>query len=110
MQVVLFLNKIDRLILELKMSVSEATAALASIVTEINAFAAGLYLEDLMANAGDVGTLDEAEAAAAARGDAHEQLEFNPAFGNVAFGSASDGWAVRCSTFAALYVQPLLPR
>jgi hypothetical protein len=33
LQVVLLLNKIDRLILELKMSVSEAAAALTSIVT-----------------------------------------------------------------------------
>ncbi len=86
------------------MSVSEAAAALSSIVTEVNAFAAGLYLEELMATAGDFNTLDEAEAAAVARGDAHEQLEFNPALGNVAFGSASDGWAVRCCTFAELYV------
>jgi hypothetical protein len=31
------------------------------------------------------------------------QLEFSPVAGNVAFGSASDGWAVRCSTFASLY-------
>ncbi len=33
LQVVLLLNKIDRLILELKMSVNEAAAALAGIVT-----------------------------------------------------------------------------
>jgi ribosome assembly protein 1 len=74
LQVILLLNKIDRLILELKMSVSEAAATLSAIVTEINAFAAGLYLEELMANAGDFGTLDEAEVAAAERGDAHHQV------------------------------------
>jgi ribosome assembly protein 1 len=135
LQVVLLLNKIDRLILELKMSVAEAAATLAGIVTEINAYAAGLYLEELMASAGDYGTLDEAEAAAVARGDAHQQvrvmlldchhhhhhhllllhhhhhlqsrpnplqLEFSPTAGNVAFGSASDGWAVRCCLFAEL--------
>ena len=44
LQVVLLLNKIDRLILELKMSVSEAAATLVGIVTEINAYAAGLYV------------------------------------------------------------------
>ena len=44
LQVVLLLNKIDRLILELKMSVAEAAATLVGIVTEINAYAAGLYV------------------------------------------------------------------
>ncbi|PNW73585.1 hypothetical protein CHLRE_13g564950v5 [Chlamydomonas reinhardtii] len=124
---VLMINKLDRLILELRMSPEEAYGRLRDIVTHANmiwsAFASEKYLREADAVlALEAARADQAEAAAAAAraaggeasGEAEEQEAeaeegdaFDAVAGSVAFGSAADGWAFRLSQFAEMYAEKL---
>jgi len=109
----LVLNKIDRLIVELRMSPEEAHLHLQNIVEQVNAIMGSLFAGDL-ADASDA-ELDVAADAAAegAEGGADNvpleervfdwsledkddsEIYFAPERGNVVFASAADGWAFR---------------
>ncbi|GLC55413.1 hypothetical protein PLESTB_000984700 [Pleodorina starrii] len=129
---VLVINKLDRLILELRLSPEEAYGRLRDIVTHANmvlsAFASERYLREADAVlATDQARADQQAAAAAAQeGDedgaggangggaaaapAEEEEEgdaFDPVVGSVAFGSAADGWAFRLDQFAEMYAEKL---
>ncbi|KAG2439846.1 hypothetical protein HYH02_010478 [Chlamydomonas schloesseri] len=124
---VLVINKLDRLILELRMSPEEAYGRLRDIVTHANmiwsAFASEKYLREADAVlALEAARADQAEAAAAAalaaggeangegeeaEAEAEEGDVFDPVAGSVAFGSAADGWAFRLSQFAEMYAEKL---
>lgn len=104
----LVLNKIDRLISELKLSPMEAHTRLLRIVHEVNgivsAYQSEKYLSDvdslLAGPSGDVGdeNLDFLE---------DEEDTFQPQKGNVAFVCALDGWGFGIDEFAEFYAAKL---
>nr|KAJ3423316.1 Cytoplasmic GTPase/eEF2-like protein (ribosomal biogenesis) [Polyrhizophydium stewartii] len=127
---ILVLNKIDRLITELKMTPIEAYMQLNKVLEQVNAILGGFYSEELMEDATkryeaelasresmavDVGAVGAEAADAKAGGDkvdADEPMDdsdlyFDPSRGNVIFASAIDGWAFRTSQFAQLYAAKL---
>lgn len=127
---VLVINKMDRLITELKMSPGEAYVHLSKLIEQVNAvmgsFFQGERMEDdlrwrerMDSKLGSVetiqrtltdseleGTEDLPEAATfEEKGD--EDIYFEPDKGNVIFCSAIDGWAFTVKQFAAFYEKKL---
>ena len=107
----LVLNKIDRLISELKLSPLEAYSKLVRIVHEVNgimsAFKSEKYLSDVdLLLAGPAGeNLENLENLELVEDD--EEDTFQPQKGNVAFVCALDGWGFRINEFAEFYVSKL---
>ncbi|KAJ8296482.1 Elongation factor-like GTPase 1 [Rhodotorula toruloides] len=124
---ILVINKLDRLITELKLTPTEAYHSLNRIIEDVNAVVGSFYSSERMEE--DLRRRERAEAAKAravgANGDGTESpvqageeeepfeerddsaLYFDPAQGNVLFSSAIDGWAFRISRFAQLYAEKL---
>ncbi|KAI5332548.1 hypothetical protein L3X38_022677 [Prunus dulcis] len=108
----LVLNKIDRLISELKLSPMEAYTRLVRIVHEVNgivsAYKSEKYLSDvdaiLSGPSGDVGS-DQNLAFLDVEDD--EEDTFQPQKGNVAFVCALDGWGFCIREFAEFYASKL---
>ncbi|KAM8973977.1 elongation factor-like GTPase 1 isoform 2-T2 [Pelodytes ibericus] len=113
---VLVVNKIDRLIVELKLSSQEAYTHLQKILEQVNAVTGGLYTSKVleeraekdMANEEKTKTVDSEQVYDWSAGleetdDSH--LYFSPDQGNVVFGSAIDGWGFTIDQFAQLYSQ-----
>uniref|UniRef100_A0A0D6QUR7 Elongation factor-like 1 n=1 Tax=Araucaria cunninghamii TaxID=56994 RepID=A0A0D6QUR7_ARACU len=106
----LVLNKIDRLITELKLSPMEAYTRLQNIVHEVNniisSYRSEKYLSDvdsIIMGAGESADIDKGF-------DTQEEDEedaFQPQNGNVAFVCALDGWGFCIGQFADLYVAKL---
>ncbi|XP_027160235.1 elongation factor-like GTPase 1 [Coffea eugenioides] len=105
----LVLNKIDRLISELRLSPMEAYTRLQRIVHEVNgivsAYKSEKYLSDvdslLSVPSGDVGD-DNFEFV-----EDDEEDTFQPQKGNVAFVCALDGWGFSILDFAEFYASKL---
>ncbi|KAL8218366.1 hypothetical protein R6Q57_021739 [Mikania cordata] len=105
----LVLNKIDRLIVELKLSPMEAYNRLQRIVHEVNgiisAYKSEKYLSDvdsiLAGPAGETG--DENQEFV----DDDEEDTFQPQKGNVVFVCALDGWGFGICEFAEFYASKL---
>ena len=106
----LVLNKIDRLIVELRKTPEEAHLHLQNIVEQVNAIMGSLFSGDL-ADSADAADGEEGAGDAAADGDVpleervfdwsledkdDSEIYFAPERGNVVFASAVDGWAFRC--------------
>ncbi|XP_051919819.1 elongation factor-like GTPase 1 isoform X1 [Hippocampus zosterae] len=110
---VLVINKIDRLIMELKFTPQEAYAHLQNIMEQVNAVTGTLFTSSVMEEQaekikGDQGSetqhgeqvydwsagLEEVD-------DSH--LYFSPDQGNVVFASALDGWGFSIQHFALMY-------
>ncbi|KAJ3163462.1 Elongation factor-like GTPase 1 [Geranomyces michiganensis] len=120
---ILVLNKIDRLITELKLTPAEAYLHLNKILEQVNAIMGTFYSENMMQE--DAARYEAFQAkrsgesaAAKAAGDEEDlawQLEeqddsalyFSPDAGNVIFASAIDGWAFRIDQFAHIYAVKL---
>ncbi|XP_024545253.1 ribosome assembly protein 1 [Selaginella moellendorffii] len=79
----LVLNKVDRLVTELKLSPLEAYRRMERIIAEVNGIVSGFRSESYFFR----------------DGEQHEEesgfADFSPVAGNVAFASALDGWAFR---------------
>ncbi|KAE8380892.1 P-loop containing nucleoside triphosphate hydrolase protein [Aspergillus bertholletiae] len=128
---ILVINKIDRLVTELKMSPSEAYSHMSKLLEQVNAVIGSFYQgermeEDLQwrermeerANAvaekdrakkhtqDDESTQGSADAAEYIERD-DEDLYFAPEKNNVIFCSAVDGWAFTVRQFAAIYEKKL---
>ncbi|SCZ92656.1 BZ3500_MvSof-1268-A1-R1_Chr5-2g08074 [Microbotryum saponariae] len=116
----LVINKVDRLVTELKLSPSEAYHHLSRIIEDVNAIVGSFYAGERMED--DWRWRERREAAAAARSGAEagadvvdeeyeerddSNLYFDPSNGTVLFSSAMDGWAFRISRFAQLYAVKL---
>jgi ribosome assembly protein 1 len=121
----LVINKLDRLITELKLSPSEAYHHLSQLIEQVNAVMGSFYASDRMED--DLRWREERERRLAQRaetqGDAadedvsaddgeyeekeDEDIYFAPDRGNVLFASAIDGWAFRLGKFARLYGEKL---
>jgi ribosome assembly protein 1 len=118
----LVVNKIDRLITELKMSPTEAYSHLERIIEGVNAVIGGFFQGERMEEDlrwrdradsrkargerildGDGDT--ETEASFEERDD--EDLYFAPEKNNVIFSSAIDGWALTVRQFASIYEKKL---
>ncbi|KAL8417681.1 hypothetical protein RB594_001367 [Gaeumannomyces avenae] len=122
----LVINKIDRLVTELKMTPSEAYIHLSKILEQVNAVLGSFFQGERMED--DLNwreRIDQRVAAAAASKEAEladmlddatdldfeekddEDLYFAPEKNNVIFASAIDGWAFTVRQFAALYEKKL---
>lgn len=101
---VLVLNKIDRLIFELKMTPLEAYNHMSKVIEQVNSIIGTFYAGERMENDlkwREKGGKEEYEE----RDD--EDLYFAPEKNNVIFASATDSWAFSISTFAKIYQSKL---
>ncbi|KWU44650.1 P-loop containing nucleoside triphosphate hydrolase protein [Rhodotorula sp. JG-1b] len=118
---ILVINKLDRLVSEIKLSPTEAYHHLNRIIEDVNAVVGSFYSSERMeedlrrherrakANGGSgegEGGADAVEEEPFEERD-DSALYFDPAQGNVLFASAIDGWAFRISRFAELYASKL---
>ncbi|KAJ3347471.1 Cytoplasmic GTPase/eEF2-like protein (ribosomal biogenesis) [Entophlyctis luteolus] len=116
---ILVINKIDRLITQLKMSPYEAYSHMSMILEEVNSIVGTFHMENLIADDSRA-YLQAVEAESSTATDAaravddwiledrdDEHLYFSPEKGNVVFASAIDGWAFQIDHFAALYASKL---
>ncbi|XP_038623198.1 elongation factor-like GTPase 1 [Tachyglossus aculeatus] len=115
---VLVINKIDRLILELKFTPQEAYSHLKNILEQVNALTGALFTSKVLEERaerdaeaqGGVGPapgeqLYDWSAGLENTDDSH--LYFSPEQGSVVFASALDGWGFGIEHFARLYSQKL---
>ncbi|XP_070543409.1 elongation factor-like GTPase 1 [Ptychodera flava] len=115
---VLVLNKIDRLITELKYSPMEAHLHLQQILEQVNAVTGALFASDVMeksaskSNGNDDTTQQTTgeqvyDWSAGLEETDDSSLYFSPDQGNVIFASAIDGWGFSISHFADMYASKL---
>ena len=125
----LVINKVDRLVMELKMSPSEAYSHLSKLLEQVNAVIGGFFQgermeEDLLwrekveervssnaerkaALSGGLETFGEESVNGEFEERDDEDLYFAPEKNNVIFSSAIDGWAFTVRQFASLYEKKL---
>ncbi|KAH7308152.1 P-loop containing nucleoside triphosphate hydrolase protein [Stachybotrys elegans] len=122
----LVINKMDRLVTELKMTPGEAYIHLSKLLEQVNAVLGSFFQGERMEE--DLNWREKMEeratAAAAAKESAladqindsgeiqfeekdDEEIYFAPEKNNVIFSSAIDGWAFTCRQFASLYEKKL---
>ncbi|KAK7310242.1 hypothetical protein RJT34_07634 [Clitoria ternatea] len=105
----LVLNKIDRLITELKLTPSEAYTRLLRIVHEVNGIVSAYKSEKYLS---DVDSLLAGTGVGLADGESLEDYDdnedvFQPQKGNVVFACALDGWGFGVHEFAEIYASKL---
>ncbi|XP_054627881.1 elongation factor-like GTPase 1 [Dunckerocampus dactyliophorus] len=112
---VLVINKIDRLILELKLTPQEAYGHLQKILEQVNAVTGSLFTSRVLEEQAEKtkegeGSATQTEdqvydwsAGLEEADDSH--LYFSPDQGNVVFASAIDGWGLSIQHFAHIYSQ-----
>lgn len=121
----LVINKVDRLVTELKMTPGEAYIHLSKLLEQVNAVLGSFFQGERMEEDLNWRERMEARVAAAAAKEAKladqqlepgelqfqekddEELYFAPEKNNVIFGSAIDGWAFTVRQFAGLYEKKL---
>jgi len=108
----LVINKVDRLISELRLTPAEAYERLKRLLSEANGVMSGFASEKYLNDADAFVAVAASPAAGeeeppAAEEEAEEEDVFSCAKGNVAFASAADGWAFRTDTFARIYAARL---
>ncbi|KAL2311779.1 GTPase Ria1 [Schizosaccharomyces pombe] len=94
-KVILVINKMDRLITELKLSPIEAHYHLLRLVEQVNAVIGTFYTGELMQLADNDEVISD------------EGIYFAPEQGNVVFASAYDGWAFCLDQFSEFYEKKL---
>ncbi|XP_077988979.1 elongation factor-like GTPase 1 [Glandiceps talaboti] len=116
---VLVLNKIDRLITELKESPMEAHLHLQQILEQVNAVTGTLFASDVMEKSANksngveesiqpsLGEDQVYDWSAGLEETDDSNLYFSPDQGNVIFASAIDGWGFSISHFADMYASKL---
>ncbi|XP_070473190.1 elongation factor-like GTPase 1 isoform X2 [Equus przewalskii] len=115
---VLVINKIDRLIVELKFTPQEAYSHLKNILEQINALTGTLFTSKVLEEraereAGSQANLDPEQGEqvydwSAGLDDSDDShLYFSPDQGNVVFASAVDGWGFSIEHFADIYSQKI---
>lgn len=107
----LVINKIDRLIEEIKLTPMEAYVRIQRVISQVNNIVSGFdserhfsEAEAVLAHAEASGSLRETQESTE---DDSEELAFLPQAGNVAFASALDGWAFRTRDFAKAYAKKM---
>lgn len=114
---VLVINKVDRLITELKLTPREAHTHLVRLLEQVNAVMGSFFAGERMAD--DMKWRELIESRMSSLNLANdevpdeftekddEDIYFAPEKGNVIIASAYDGWAFRVDQFAAIYEQKL---
>lgn len=100
----LVINKIDRLVLEWRMTPLEAYQHILNIIEQVNAVLASFYSGDRMQ---DDMIWRESGSTADYVEKSDSELYFSPEKNNVIFASAIDGWAFSINTFANIYLKRL---
>ncbi|KAJ0056722.1 hypothetical protein NL108_012665 [Boleophthalmus pectinirostris] len=115
---VLVINKIDRLILELKLTSQEAYTHLRKMLEQVNAVTATLFTSKVLEERAEKES-EEPEREASGEGEIvydwsagleeadDSNLYFSPDQGNVVFASAIDGWGFSIQQFAKIYSERL---
>jgi ribosome assembly protein 1 len=114
----LVINKIDRLVTELRMSPAEAYAHLGRVLEGVNAVIGGFFMGERMEedlrwrDRKDKGAIEGSEEVGNGVEEQFEEtddedLYFAPEKNNVIFASAIDGWAFTVRQFAAIYEKKL---
>uniref|UniRef100_A0A8C2YVW1 Elongation factor-like 1 n=1 Tax=Cyclopterus lumpus TaxID=8103 RepID=A0A8C2YVW1_CYCLU len=118
---VLVINKIDRLIVELKLTSQEAYAHLQKILEQVNAVTGTLFTSKVLKERAEEDEEEEEKKkdSKTLSGDQvydwsarleeadDSQLYFSPDQGNVVFASATDGWGFSIQQFAQIYSQKM---
>ncbi|XP_072324850.1 elongation factor-like GTPase 1 isoform X2 [Scyliorhinus torazame] len=115
---VLVINKIDRLIIELKLTPLEAYIHLQKILEQVNAVTGSLFTSKVLEDRAEMEVTEKPcsdskssehiydwSAGLEETDDSH--LYFAPEQGNVVFGSAIDGWGFRIEQFVQMYSQKM---
>ena len=106
---VLVLNKVDRLVLEMRLDTVSAYQRLREVLEQVNALVAEMFTEEVLAKNSETQTAGEKELSevfdwSSGLEEADDSnLYFSPELGNVVFCSAYDGWAFSIKTFASIY-------
>lgn len=122
----LVINKMDRLVTELKMTPAEAYIHLSKLLEQVNAVLGSFFQGERMeedlnwrekmeerARAAAASKASAAEAVVDEAGEVQfeerddEDIYFAPEKNNVIFSSAIDGWAFTCRQFASMYEKKL---
>ncbi|XP_077173995.1 elongation factor-like GTPase 1 [Paroedura picta] len=115
---VLVINKIDRLILELKFTPQEAYLHLKNILEQVNAITATLFTSKVLEERAEKDAEAQLTSDSAPKDQVYDwsaglectddsHLYFSPDQGNVVFASAIDGWGFGIEHFAKLYSQKI---
>ncbi|KAF5367596.1 hypothetical protein D9757_010647 [Collybiopsis confluens] len=108
---VLVLNKVDRMITEVKFTPEEAYERLNRVIEDVNVVMGDLWGGERMKRADVEGEEEKAQNKTSKDNtDADEDdssIYFDPTKGNVIFASAIDGWGFRPSHFARLFAKKL---
>lgn len=115
---VLVINKIDRLIVELKFTPQEAYSHLKNILGQINALTGTLFTSKVLEERAERETESQAKSHSEQGDQVYDwsagledvddsQLYFSPEQGNVVFTSAIDGWGFGIEHFARIYSQKI---
>ncbi|XP_063782012.1 elongation factor-like GTPase 1 [Pseudophryne corroboree] len=111
---VLVINKIDRLIVELKFSSQEAYTHLQKLLEQVNAVTGALFTSKVLEERAEKDTSSETpegeqvyDWSAGLEETDDSLLYFSPEQGNVVFASAIDGWGFTIDYFAQLYSQKI---
>ncbi|XP_032453197.1 elongation factor-like GTPase 1 isoform X2 [Nasonia vitripennis] len=115
---VLVLNKIDRLITEMKLSPLDAYVHLNQVLEQVNAVMGELFTSDIMerdeenddvksSQAETLGERNLADWQSALEEIDDSNLYFSPEQGNVLFASAIDGWGFAIKDFAKIFSKKL---
>ncbi|KAK9869094.1 hypothetical protein WJX84_011258 [Apatococcus fuscideae] len=100
----LVVNKIDRLITEVRMSPQEAYERIKAVISHVNMVLSGFQSEQHISDSDAVLALSEEQAhKRLEEEEQEEEVTFRPELGNVAFASAMDGWAFCTKQFANMY-------
>lgn len=102
---ILVLNKIDRLILEWKLSPLEAYHQLSRVIEQVNSVLGALYAGDRMED--DLIWRESGATAEEYIEKSDQDIYFAPEKNNVVFTSAADGWGFTINTFAKVYAAKL---
>jgi U5 small nuclear ribonucleoprotein component len=108
LDIVLVINKVDRLILELKLPPQDAYHKLQHTLEEVNAVLEKLdYFAPYPAPAATTVNVSSSSAAAAAAAPSSPVMltrpRLSPGLNNVCFSSALHGWLFSCQSFAKIY-------
>ncbi|XP_032514217.2 elongation factor-like GTPase 1 isoform X3 [Danaus plexippus] len=118
MKAVLVFNKIDRLIVEMKMTALDAYVHIAQLLEQVNAVMGELFASEVLEN--EETLIDKQRQKPNPKEDNNfydwtsaledsddSNLYFSPEQGNVVFASAIDGWGFTVHTFAKLFSDKL---
>lgn len=112
---VLVINKVDRLIMELKLTTQEAYGHLQKILEQVNAITGALFTSKVLEERAEK---DKTEDKPKCRDQLYDwsagleevddsHLYFSPEQGNVVFASAIDGWGFSIQQFASIYSEKM---